>query len=88
MNPPATRDGSLAVGIGSPLGFQNSVTAGVISGLHREIITAVGDEPVTSPEDLPAALRAHRPGDTVTVIAPGPGDEARQAQVTPRIGQP
>ena len=29
--------GSLAVVIGSPLGFQNSVTAGVISGLHREI---------------------------------------------------
>lgn len=29
--------GSLAVVIGSPLGFENSVTAGVISGLHREI---------------------------------------------------
>jgi serine protease DegQ len=31
------RIGSLAVVIGSPLGFQNTVTAGVISGLHREI---------------------------------------------------
>ena len=29
--------GSLAVVIGSPLGFQNSVTAGIVSGLHREI---------------------------------------------------
>ncbi len=29
--------GSVAVVIGSPLGFENSVTAGVISGLHREI---------------------------------------------------
>jgi serine protease DegQ len=29
--------GSLAVVIGSPLGFQNSVTAGVVSALHREI---------------------------------------------------
>jgi len=29
--------GSLAVVIGAPLGFQNSVTAGIISGLHREI---------------------------------------------------
>jgi len=29
--------GSLSVVIGSPLGFQNSVTAGIISGVHREL---------------------------------------------------
>jgi S1-C subfamily serine protease len=34
--------GSLAVVIGSPLGFENSVTAGIVSGLHREV---PGDPP-------------------------------------------
>jgi serine protease Do len=31
------RQGCLALAIGSPLGFQNSVTAGVVSGLHRSL---------------------------------------------------
>ncbi len=31
------RQGDRAIAIGSPLGFQNSVTSGIISGLHREI---------------------------------------------------
>jgi S1-C subfamily serine protease len=31
------RPGETAIAIGSPLGFQNSVTVGVISGLHRDI---------------------------------------------------
>ncbi|WP_007026038.1 S1C family serine protease [Saccharomonospora iraqiensis] len=31
------RQGDVAIAIGSPLGFQNSVTVGVVSGLNREI---------------------------------------------------
>jgi S1-C subfamily serine protease len=41
--PPATfadgspRVGELAIALGDPLGFENSVTAGIVSGLHRAI---------------------------------------------------
>ncbi|MFL5862851.1 MAG: S1C family serine protease [Solirubrobacteraceae bacterium] len=37
FQPALPRVGALAVVLGSPLGFQKSVTAGIVSGLHRSI---------------------------------------------------
>ncbi|MGY1917192.1 S1C family serine protease [Blastococcus sp. SYSU DS0973] len=37
FQPGLPRIGELAIVIGSPLGFESTVTAGIISGLHREI---------------------------------------------------
>jgi S1-C subfamily serine protease len=34
--------GELAIALGSPLGFQESVTAGIVSGLHRSLVGSGG----------------------------------------------
>ena len=43
FQPALPRAGSLAVVLGSPLGFENSVTAGIVSGLHRQIPGSAAD---------------------------------------------
>jgi serine protease Do len=54
------RPGCLTLAIGSPLGFQNSVTAGVVSGLHRSV---------------PADGAGHVPADLIQTDAPiSPGN--------------
>ncbi|HEX2221726.1 MAG TPA: trypsin-like peptidase domain-containing protein [Candidatus Limnocylindria bacterium] len=37
--------GSLAIAIGNPLGFENTVTAGIVSGLHRDIPGSAQETP-------------------------------------------
>jgi serine protease Do len=36
-NPPAAKQGEWVVAIGSPFGFENSISAGIVSGVHRAL---------------------------------------------------
>jgi serine protease Do len=36
-NPPAAKQGEWVIAIGSPFGFENSVSAGIVSGVHRAL---------------------------------------------------
>ena len=62
--------GSLAIAIGSPLGFENSVTAGIISGLHRDI-PAGGTTPALV--DLVQTDAAISPGNSGGALVDGIG---------------
>jgi serine protease DegQ len=64
--------GELAVAVGSPLGFENTVTAGIISGLHREIpgSAAVG---IRSLVDLMQTDAAISPGNSGGALVNGRG---------------
>lgn len=64
--------GELAVAIGNPLGFENTVTAGIISGLHRAI---PGSAPSTqSLIDLIQTDAAISPGNSGGALVDGDGD--------------
>jgi S1-C subfamily serine protease len=46
-----------------------------------DVVTAVGDRPVTSSTELTAAVRSHAPGDKVALTVRR-GDQTRTADVT------
>ncbi|MDQ3946445.1 MAG: trypsin-like peptidase domain-containing protein [Actinomycetota bacterium] len=63
--------GELAVAIGNPLGFENTVTAGIISGLHRSI---PGSAPRTQALiDLVQTDAAISPGNSGGALVDGDG---------------
>jgi serine protease DegQ len=64
--------GELAVAVGSPLGFQNTVTAGIISGLHREI-PGSAEQGIRSLVDLIQTDAAISPGNSGGALVNGRG---------------
>jgi len=63
--------GELAIAIGNPLGFENTVTAGIISGLHREIPGAAAVAPALV--DLIQTDAAISPGNSGGALVDGSG---------------
>lgn len=63
--------GSLAVVLGSPLGFEKSVTAGIISGLHRSIPGSARDS--TALVDLMQTDAPISPGNSGGAVVDGQG---------------
>jgi serine protease DegQ len=64
--------GELAVAMGSPLGFQNTITAGIISGLHREI-PGSAEQGIRSLVDLIQTDAAISPGNSGGALVNGQG---------------
>ena len=64
--------GELAVAMGSPLGFQNTVTAGIISGVHREI-PGSAQQNIRSLVDLIQTDAAISPGNSGGALVNGRG---------------
>jgi S1-C subfamily serine protease len=65
--------GELAVAIGSPLGFENTVTAGIISGLHREIPGSAA-QGIRSLVDLVQTDAPISPGNSGGALVNGRGE--------------
>ncbi|SNR29847.1 S1C family serine protease [Blastococcus mobilis] len=78
--------GELAIVIGSPLGFQSTVTAGVISGLHRDIPGSAAQS--ASLVDLIQTDAAISPGNSGGAVVDGDGDVIgiSEAYIPPQAG--
>lgn len=91
--PPATFQrtqppvGELVVAIGSPLGFQNSATAGIVSGLGREIPGAAA-RGARSLVDLIQTDAAISPGNSGGALINGAGEIVgiNEAYIPPGVG--
>ncbi|MFD1214422.1 S1C family serine protease [Arthrobacter sp. GCM10027362] len=78
--------GELAVVIGSPLGFENTVTAGIISGLHRQIPGSASTS--ASLVDLIQTDAAISPGNSGGAVVNGQGKVVgiSEAYIPPQSG--
>ncbi|HZD01570.1 MAG TPA: trypsin-like peptidase domain-containing protein [Actinomycetes bacterium] len=78
--------GELAIAIGSPLGFENTVTAGIISGLHREIPGS--GQQTQSLVDLIQTDAAISPGNSGGALVNGAGQVIgiNEAYIPPQQG--
>jgi putative serine protease PepD len=65
--------GAPPVSVGGPADH-----AGIKAG---DVITKIGDRPVTEPDELIVAIRAQRPGDTVTLTVKSGNSRQRQVHV-------
>jgi S1-C subfamily serine protease len=63
--------GSLAIALGNPLGFENSVTAGIVSGAHRAVPGAAQSAPALV--DLIQTDAAISPGNSGGALVGGDG---------------
>lgn len=80
------RIGELAIVIGSPLGFENTVTSGIISGLHREIPGSASSS--QSLVDLIQTDAAISPGNSGGAVVNGRGEVIgiSEAYIPPSTG--
>ncbi|MFD2091714.1 S1C family serine protease [Blastococcus deserti] len=78
----ATDDQNPEVGTGAEIVSVEPGSAAAEAGLQvGDVVTAVGDRPVTSSAELTAGVRSHAPGDTVELTVRR-GDQTRTAEVT------